>query len=1031
RPGGAAIAAKAEGFARIKLDGEVRRVYWAESPLTGWKIVLNISEASILSPVHVLARDSAIIGLFGLLAMILIVTLLAHRLARPLLTLTRTSTAIEQGNFRADLLGELPGRRDELGELARGFQKMAGEIQVREQRLAEWNQNLERTVEERTAEVAAAEERNRLILDSTSEGIFGVDTNGRIGFVNPAACQMLGFAAGELVGQDAHHLILHHRADGTDYPLAESPMFAAYQHGKAGRIDDEFLWCKDGKGLPVEYGVTPILKDGAILGAVISFTDITERKRAEEEIHAARMKAEDATKAKSDFLANMSHEIRTPMNAIIGLAHLALKTQLTSKQRDYISKVHNAGTSLLGIINDILDFSKIEAGKLDIEDPDFVLDDVIASVTTLTAQKAHDKGLEFLADLPPTVPQYLVGDPLRLGQILTNLVNNAVKFTEHGEVRMEGEFAERMGEKVQLRFCVRDTGMGMTPEQSGKLFQPFTQADASTTRKHGGTGLGLTISRRLVEMMGGRIWIESAPGVGSAFFFTVWLGIGSEAGHGKVLPEQLQTLKVLVVDDNPAAREILVDALASVTAQVDAVSSGAEALAAVRQHDGHAPYDVVFMDWRMPGMDGLQATQRIKEDTQLSKQPSVVLVTAFGREEIREEAEKMHINGFLVKPVTMSMLVDTLVTVFSPDAPEMMAAVAANESGRLRGARILLAEDNEINQQIAVELLEGVGAIVEVVDNGRRAVERLVETASAPIFDLLLTDIQMPEMDGYQAAARIRADERLARLPIIAMTAHATMEERQRCLDAGMNDHVSKPIDPENLFATVGRHFQPVAAPVEMSAPDAAPAPAEDLPAIAGLNAEDGLRRVAGNRKLYVKLLRQFADQQADAPAQLEGQLQSGDLATAERTAHTVKGIAANLGIPEVQAAAGTLEKAIRENVDPAHLEEVRKHFANVLTEFLTRLRPALGAEVETVAAPPPATAPADPEQLRAVVTQMLKQLSEFDTAAADNLTAHRGLLGPLFSDGEFAEFEKQVQDYAFGEAQAQLEKVAAEKGLR
>ena len=1166
RPGGAAVAAKAEGFARIKMDGELRRVYWAESPLTGWKIVLNISEASILSPVHVMARDSAIIGLLGLLAMISIVTLLAHRLARPLLTLTRTSTAIEQGNFRADLLGELPGRHDELGELARGFQNMAGEIQVREQRLAEWNQNLERTIAERTAELAAAEERNRLILESSAEGIFGTDTEGRIMFVNPAACWMLGFAAEELIGQFSHATFHHHRPDGSEYPKEECPMFAAYRQGRASRIDDEFLWSKDGKGFPVEYGATPILKDGVVIGSVVSFKDITQRKQQEAELqrtsfladmaleltgsgywhvdysdpeyyyqseraarivgeeirpdgryhlqnewfsrvmdadpelarqtaekyegavngkyqsydtvyaykrpsdgrivwlHAAaslvrsengearfmygvyqditefklletqllsaKAAAEDATKAKSDFLANMSHEIRTPMNAIIGLAHLALKTALTPKQRDYVSKVHNAGTSLLGIINDILDFSKIEAGKLDIEDTHFALDEVIASVTTLTAQKAHDKGLEFLADLPPSVPQYLVGDPLRLGQILTNLVNNAVKFTERGEIALKAECVERTGEKVQLRFSVRDTGVGMTPEQAGKLFQPFTQADASTTRKHGGTGLGLTISRRLVEMMGGRIWIESEPGVGSAFLFTVWLGVGSDTGRGRILPEQLQTLKVLVVDDNPAAREILVDALTGVAAQVDAVSSGEEAVAAVQQHDRGTPYDVVFMDWRMPGMDGLQTTRRIKDDAQLAKQPSVVLVTAFGREEIREEAEQLHIDGFLVKPVTMSMIVDTLVTVFAPGAQEIAAATGGDESGRLRGARILLAEDNEINQQIAVELLEGVGASVEVVDNGRKAVERLMETASVPIFDLLLTDIQMPEMDGYQAAARIRADERLARLPIIAMTAHATMEERQRCLDAGMNDHVSKPIDPENLFATVGRYVQPVAAPIATSAPAPAPPPADELPMITGLNAEDGLRRVAGNRKLYVKLLRQFAEQQADAPAQLAAQLQSGDLATAERTAHTVKGIAANLGIPDVQAAAGALEKAIRENVDTPRLEDLQKHFADVLADLLARLRPALGADVATAAAPPTA-APADPEQLRAVVTQMLKQLSEFDAAAADNLVAHRGLLGPLFSDDEFSEFEQQVQGYAFGEAQAQLEKIALENGLK
>lgn len=1357
RPGGYFVAAKPDGFEAITMEGQRRRLYWATSPLTGWKVVLNISEDTILIPVRQLMLRSTLIGAAGLIVLLLIVSLIARRLAKPLLLLTQTATAIEQGGFHEALLGKLPANLDESGELARSFQKMAHEIQSREQSLAELNQNLEKTVQERTSELTSratqleklthesqervmlesglsalnsnlrgnltvaqvaerelagaieflgapmgalfvmghdgalhrqaahaypqstdlpksfpigngivgqaaqsqrpivtepdgeklrvhfgfgamapsqiaayplmandvpvgvleiclfkplteiqtrwltqaaetmanalrfaldsderrqSDERTRQILESASEGIFGVDTEGQITFVNPATCQMLGFRPDELIGKPSHKIIHHHRSDGSEYPMEECPMFYAYKYGKASRIDNELLWRKDGIGIPVEYGAMPITKDGAIEGAVISFTDITERKKAERELQqinfkadsaldltkagywhipldgsgwynsseravrifgdppapghryslkhwmeyvrlgdeaaakttaenfeaavsgeipvydatyaykrpvdgrivwihalghvvkdasgkptdmfgvtqditdfklmemellAAKDTAEKATEMKSMFLANMSHEIRTPMNAIIGLSHLALKTQLTAKQRDYISKVHNAGTSLLAIINDILDFSKIEAGKLDLESTDFQIDDVLSSVTTLTAQKAHDKGLEFLADVSSAIPGNLRGDPLRLGQILTNLVNNAVKFTEQGEIRLKIELLEQTGEKVQLKFSVRDTGIGMTPEQSAKLFQAFTQADMSTTRKHGGTGLGLTISRRLVELMGGRIWIESEAGVGSTFLFTVWLGLGSAKGQDKIMPEQLSKLNVLVVDDNSAAREILEEALKNMTEHVDVVSSGAEAVVAVKQHDkSSSPYDLVFMDWRMPGMDGLQATKRIKQDTQLGKQPAVVMVTAFGREEVREEAERLGIDGFLVKPITKSMLVDTMVTLFAPTADETAQAVANDQQAiRLGGARILLAEDNEINQQIAMELLEGAGAHLTVANNGHEAVELLCQNPTE--YDLVLMDLQMPEMDGYQATAKIRSDARFKSLPIIAMTAHATIEEKNRCLAAGMNDHVSKPIDPIALFETVNLHYHPIIkenydSPLPdrtniVSVPPVPPAgktsiDGNDLPSVAGLNTANGLLRIAGNKKLYIKLLRQFAEQQAETPASIAKFLATGDMAAAERLAHTVKGVAGNLGADTIMTAAGKLEKAIASRADAKQMESLRQHLSELLEAMIGQLGPKLHSLQTKDNAEIPPAATADLGQLKTVVPLMCKQLSEFDAAAGDCLENNRELLRAIFANADFAQFEKHVQDYAFAEARNLLEKAASGLGL-
>jgi two-component system sensor histidine kinase/response regulator len=756
------------------------------------------------------------------------------------------------------------------------------------------------------------------------------------------------------------------------------------------------------------------------------------------------------------FLANMSHEIRTPMNAIIGLSHLALKTRLTPKQHDYVSKIHNAGTSLLSIINDILDFSKIEAGKLDIEATEFELDDVIGSVTTVTAQKAHDKGLEFLAEVDAAIPEQLEGDPLRLGQILTNLVNNAIKFTDHGEVRLKIEPLARTGEKVQLKFSVRDTGIGMSREQAAKLFQPFSQADMSTTRKHGGTGLGLTICRRLVELMGGQIWLESEPGVGSTFLFTVWLGVGEPTTSGTRVPSQFENLRILVVDDNAAAREILVESLKSVAELVDAVSSGPEALAAIRERDSDKPYDVVFMDWKMPGMDGLQAARLIKTDQGLGRQPAIIIVTAFGREEVREEAEQIRVDGFLVKPVTKSMLVDSLVNVFGVAQGEASGAAAglSEENLRLAGLRILLAEDNEINQQIAVELLEGVGAKVEVANHGRQAVENLF--AASPPPDLVLMDLQMPEMDGYQATAQIRAEPRFAQLPIIAMTAHATLEERQRCLAAGMNDHVSKPIDPALLYATLARYYHPPlfnvareaeARPVDVQTPakpvhltssagtEPAPerrtadAPDGGLPDVDGLDLRDGLGRVAGNRKLYLRLLRQFVEQQGAADRQIAEALERNDDALAKRLAHTVKGVAGNLGLRTVQQVAAKLEHAFGSSLPATEVTGAFNELRTVLNDMITRLRAAL-ADPAVAAGPAPASAPPDPGRTAPAVKEMLTHLSNFDPRAGECLEANRAVFQALLPGEAFAVFERAVTGFVFAQASAQLESVARQHGI-
>jgi PAS domain S-box-containing protein len=1042
RPGGQFIAAAPEGFASATMDGEPRRVYWATTPLTGWKIVLNISEDEILLPVRRLTMRSTLVGVGGLVSLLLIVSLIARRVTHPLLDLTRATAAIEQGSFREETLGALPGRGDEIGGLSRGFQKMAREIKSREQSLAEVNQNLERTVSARTAELADRLAFQKALFETIPYPMFVKDAAARFVSCNKAYEREFGTTSGFLAGKTVLELDYLPEADRKRFHEEDTTVIRA-----ASRRSYELpIQYADGQTHVTLYSVDGFkLSDGRPGGLIGLLVDITDQKRIAAELQVAKAKAEEATEMKSMFLANMSHEIRTPMNAIIGLSHLALKTPLDPRQRDYIGKVHNAGTSLLAIINDILDFSKIEAGRLDLENTDFKLDEVISSVITLTAQKAHEKGLEFLTHVAPGTPEYLRGDPLRLGQILTNFVNNSVKFTAAGEIGLEVQLLERTGEKVQLKFSVRDTGIGMTREQSAKLFQPFTQADMSTTRKHGGTGLGLTICRRLVELMGGRIWLESEPGIGSTFNFTVWLGVGSATSSWKTLPQRLSELRVLVVDDNPAARDILSEPLSTVVNHVDAVPSGKDAIAAIRQHDAANHYDIVFMDWRMPGMDGLQASRYIKSDETLTHQPAIVLVTAYGREEVREEAERLQLDGFLVKPVTKSMIVDTLVNVFAAVGAAPALAPAGESSTPLRGARILLTEDNDINQQIAVELLTGAGATVQVANNGREAVEILSGAPPPPPFDVVLMDLQMPELDGYQATAKLRADARFKDLPIIAMTAHATIEERQRCLAVGMNDHVSKPIDPATLFETVGRFYKPAAAadvaqtsksavsqvskpamsqttvpPVELQIDDATGL--ESCASVAGLDLKDGLSRVAGNRKLYLKLLRQFVEQQGPAVTQITAALATGDPALAERLAHTLKGVSGNIGARPIQSAAGTLEQAIRASAAAAEIETARHQVSAVLDPLIAQLKIALCAPSTETPLAAPAAAPVNPAQSREAATQLAKLLAEFDPAAADFIEANHPMLRPLFADGTWSEFERLVQGYSFADAAARLE---------
>jgi two-component system, sensor histidine kinase and response regulator len=754
-------------------------------------------------------------------------------------------------------------------------------------------------------------------------------------------------------------------------------------------------------------------------GVLAWVVDVTELKKIQAALSEAKVAAEDATKVKAEFLANMSHEIRTPMNAVIGLAHLCLKTDLSAKQRDYVGKIHNAGTSLLSIINDTLDFSKIEAGKLDIENVSFEIDSVMNNISTMVAQKIQDKDLELLFNISRDIPAALLGDPMRLGQVLINLLGNAVKFTERGDICLIGELLEQTGNKVKLRFSVKDTGIGMTKEQANRLFQAFSQADTSTSRKYGGTGLGLAISKRLVELMGGSIWVVSEPGQGSTFSFTGWFGL-SEAAPRRVVPTRLGSLKTLIVDDNASAREVLEDLLTTVGGEIEQVASGEEAIDAVKRADADRPFDLVLLDWRMPGLDGIETARRIRADGSLKRIPAIVIVTAFGREEVHTEAEGAGVDGFLVKPVNRSMLVDILVEIFAPEHRAAARDAIAAASYDLNGLRVLLVEDNAINQQIAVELLEGVGVSIDVANNGREAMNMLSAEGGSTRYDLVLMDLQMPEMDGYQAATPIRATPRLTELPVIAMTAHATTEERDRCLAAGMRGHIAKPIDPELLYRTLMQFHRPsqaavAAKPVGRLSLKAA------LSEIEGLDVADGLNRVAGNRKLYRSLLGQFIEQQTDAVSAVRTSLAREDFTSAELLIHTLKGVSGNLGAKALSGLAAGLEKSLKDR----NYQSLEAGLSSISPE-LARLMEAIRNFLAAGAADAPLrTSISNSAEIVTRLRHLKQMLADDDGAALDYLLEARDQIGGAISKTDLDSLHKAVADFDFPAALDRLTGIA------
>jgi two-component system sensor histidine kinase/response regulator len=659
---------------------------------------------------------------------------------------------------------------------------------------------------------------------------------------------------------------------------------------------------------PIEY-----LGVKAFMASII---DISEIKKIQGELAEAKEKAEAATIAKSQFLATMSHEIRTPMNSIIGLSHMALKTAMDNKQLDYLIKIERSAYALLGIINEILDFSKIEAGRLNIEQTELDLEHVLDTVSNIVSQKAHEKGLEFSIRISHDVPVNLIGDPLRIGQILSNYCSNAIKFTETGEIVVSADLQEKLENKVKIRFAVRDTGIGLTEEQQKKMFQKFSQADSSTTRKFGGTGLGLAISKSLAELMGGEVGLDSTFGKGSTFFFTAIMEVQKVQKRDEYIPSaDILGLNILIVDDNDTAREILKEALETFSFKATLAKSGEEAIDLVVNNKGHQ-FDLILMDWKMPGLNGIETSKIILQKNSI-KTPTIIMVTAFGKDEIADKALEIGIKGFLIKPVSYSLLFDTIMEVLGK---EVRTKRSRAEKGlkhkdaleKIKGAIILLVEDNEINQQVASELLELAGFVVEIAGNGKECLDKVLTNGIPSRYDIILMDLQMPVMDGYTATIELRKHPEYNDLPIVAMTADAMTGIKEKCISIGMVDFVAKPIEPDEVFGALVKWIKPGhRLPVEI--PKQIDAEMDDpLPVFQHIDVEDGLDRIGGNKKLYMSLLEKFYEKNINMVEQIKTAIQNKDQELLVRLVHTIKGVAGNLGAIDLMGVAAEVEENLK-----------------------------------------------------------------------------------------------------------------------